>query len=578
MAHTWEPVDSLNSLAASNRPRARAAGRVVDDVRAGLVHGLGDDLGLGGLEPALEVGRLGDVGVEDADVRIHGLHARLEAGVEPPDEIDVHAADEADGAGRGFQRRGGAHQERALVLGEDQPGEVLGAVGGAVDDAEVGVGVVGRHLRDGLAEQEAHADHEVGPVGGELQHFGAVGAVGVRRRLGGRHAQLGRRAVQAGRRGVVERLVAATADVEHQRRGDVLGFRRRWGRLGGRIRRGLGRSVRRWWSGRLRAVVGSGCRSRRGGRRRLVVAAARCGHHHSGQQDRQQPGKSSSHVCCVSLRFSAQGAVSVPVCGGSRVPPPGKVARWRAVIRIGSRPTDEGRLPEVSAACGPYGEIRGARSGSESAGIACNRIPARRRSGRPAPPAAPRGGEADHGEQRAPQRRSDSGQDVRQRRRHHPGHLPLQRSLHRGLPQRPRHVRRPVHLGLRQGRQAQAGEALREGQDLAVERQRSALAPRRGSRHDLPGGRPAAADARGPRRRPVVAAAPLGRCGVGGVPHRGRRLAPQPVPARRAGRAAVHRQDRRDRAVDRRQVLRRHPGGGPRPATWRSSGATCAPS
>ena len=33
-----------------------------------------------------------------------------------------------------------------------------------------------------------------------------------------------------------------------------------------------------------------------------------------------------------------------------------------------------------------------------------------------------------------------------------------------------------------------------------------------------------------------------------------------PVHARRAGRAAVHGQDRRDRAVDRRQVLRRHPG------------------
>ena len=35
-----------------------------------------------------------------------------------------------------------------------------------------------------------------------------------------------------------------------------------------------------------------------------------------------------------------------------------------------------------------------------------------------------------------------------------------------------------------------------------------------------------------------------------------------PVHARRAGRTAVHRQDRRDRAVDRRQVLRRHPGDG----------------
>ena len=36
----------------------------------------------------------------------------------------------------------------------------------------------------------------------------------------------------------------------------------------------------------------------------------------------------------------------------------------------------------------------------------------------------------------------------------------------------------------------------------------------------------------------------------------------QPVHARRAGRADLHGQDRRDRAVDRRQVLRRHPGDG----------------
>ncbi len=37
---------------------------------------------------------------------------------------------------------------------------------------------------------------------------------------------------------------------------------------------------------------------------------------------------------------------------------------------------------------------------------------------------------------------------------------------------------------------------------------------------------------------------------------------PQPVHARRAGRPDLHGQDRRDGAVDRRQVLRRHPGDG----------------
>ena len=41
----------------------------------------------------------------------------------------------------------------------------------------------------------------------------------------------------------------------------------------------------------------------------------------------------------------------------------------------------------------------------------------------------------------------------------------------------------------------------------------------------------------------------------------GRRWTPQPVHARRAGRAALHGEDRRDRAVVRRQALRLHPGG-----------------
>ena len=40
-----------------------------------------------------------------------------------------------------------------------------------------------------------------------------------------------------------------------------------------------------------------------------------------------------------------------------------------------------------------------------------------------------------------------------------------------------------------------------------------------------------------------------------------RNWTPQPVPARRAGRAALHGQDRRDGAVVRRQALRQHPGG-----------------
>ena len=55
---------------------------------------------------------------------------------------------------------------------------------------------------------------------------------------------------------------------------------------------------------------------------------------------------------------------------------------------------------------------------------------------------------------------------------------------------------------------------------------------------------------------------PLERQGVDGLLDRDGEPPRQPVPPRRAGRAAVHRQDRRDGAVDRRQVLRRHPGDG----------------
>ena len=368
---------------------------MVDDVGARLVHGLGDNLGLRRLEPAVEVGWLCDVGVQDPDVRVHGADACFEAGVEPPDEVDVDAADEADGAGRGLQRRGCADQERALVLGEDQPGEVVGAVGGAVDDAEVGVGVVGRHLGDGLAEQEAHADHQLGAVGAQLQQLGPVGAVGVRRGLGGVDTQLGGRPVQSGCGGVVERLVAAPADVEHQRRGDVLGAR--WGRrrLGGCVSGCLGRRVGRCRSRCLgRPVVGGrrGCRCRLGGGG-FVVAAARCRHHHGGQQDRQYPGKSSSH--CLSFLFAVLGSEGIrplPMYGGS----------WESSRRE-AHPLPRGDSDRIAPrrrrqtirrwrhALLAVPPARDTSSGGPTSGIACNRSPARRRSGRPAPAAcAPR--------------------------------------------------------------------------------------------------------------------------------------------------------------------------------------------
>ena len=65
------------------------------------------------------------------DVGLDGLGARLVAGLELLDQLGVDAADEADRAGRGLQRGRDAGEERALVLGEQQAGDVvtLGAVG-----------------------------------------------------------------------------------------------------------------------------------------------------------------------------------------------------------------------------------------------------------------------------------------------------------------------------------------------------------------------------------------------------------------------------------------------------------------
>ena len=128
------------------------------------------------------------------------------------------------------------------------------------------------------------------------------------------------------------------------------------------------------------------------------------------------------------------------------------------------------------------------------------------------------------------------------------------------------HGRRHVHLGLRQGPAAGAREAVRAGEDRAVERDdRPRLVDRRRSRAHRDG-------ARRPRRahevrapadgREGLAGRALGRAGVpalrGGEP----RAPCQPVPPRRAGCAAVHGADRGDGAVDRREVLRVDAGDG----------------
>ena len=129
-----------------------------------------------------------------------------------------------------------------------------------------------------------------------------------------------------------------------------------------------------------------------------------------------------------------------------------------------------------------------------------------------------------------------------------------------------RESRRRLHVGLRAQPHA-AREALREGEDVAVERvHRPRLVDRR---------RPGSGRARerGPgrrllqrRRRPVGhAVREVDREGVDPARHRVAELDALAVPARRAGRVALHRAHRRDRAVDRRQVLRGDPGDGRSP-------------
>ena len=72
------------------------------------------------------------------------LGAGVEARLELLDQLGVDAADEADVVGLGLQRRRDAGEERALLLGEEQAGDVVSADLGdrRVDDREGGVRVL----------------------------------------------------------------------------------------------------------------------------------------------------------------------------------------------------------------------------------------------------------------------------------------------------------------------------------------------------------------------------------------------------------------------------------------------------
>ena len=167
------------------------------------------------------------------------------------------------------------------------------------------------------------------------------------------------------------------------------------------------------------------------------------------------------------------------------------------------------------------------------------------------------------GEPRDDHQRRDARPSRRQRPRGDP--RDHRQGRRRDGPRREGQRRRAVHVELREGRAPRAQQALREGQGRAVERRdrppvgharrhREGRGQRAGRPRERPGARPGPA--------PGWPLARLGREGVADAPHREPELDDEPVHARRAGRAGVHRQDRRDGAVDRRQVLRRHPGDG----------------
>ncbi len=140
------------------------------------------------------------------------------------------------------------------------------------------------------------------------------------------------------------------------------------------------------------------------------------------------------------------------------------------------------------------------------------------------------------------------------------------RGRHRGArrpPRRPLRLRLDLHLGLREGRTAEAQQAVREGQERPVERRdRPPVGHRRRpGEARQPGGRGPGRPRRRlrPHRHP---AREVGREGVGRVRRGEPELDPVAVPPRRAGRADLHGQDRGVGPVDRRQVLRRDPGDG----------------
>ena len=140
------------------------------------------------------------------------------------DERNVHPADEAELLRISDERRERAHEKRSLLLAELERREIRRGRDDVprgverecvVDAGEVRVGIFLGELGEIVGEDEADADDELHVLGGEQSQSGF--AVGALARLDEVHvrADLVLGALAAAIRAVVERLVAAPADVEY---------------------------------------------------------------------------------------------------------------------------------------------------------------------------------------------------------------------------------------------------------------------------------------------------------------------------------------------------------------------------
>ena len=303
---------------------------MVDDVRAVVVHALGRGLALGRVTEAGEVRHLGEVGDVDLDVGVDRLGTGDVAGLELLDQRGLDAADEADVVVLGLQRRSGTDQERALLLGEDQAGDVVGLHAGVVDDREVDVGVLLGDLADRGGVGEADRDDRVvAGVGEGAQALlaGRLGLAVLGLGLLGLHAELVHRLVEARGSGVVEGLVTATAHVVGHADLDVAGG---GVPVVGALVGALVGATRRQGE---RGGHGHRCKSSRlphgnppGDRLRPVVRDTP-GHPRAAPAPRRGPGPNFLRLLPVGDLRGPRGR-HLRRAGPSRRPPPSTVRRW----------------------------------------------------------------------------------------------------------------------------------------------------------------------------------------------------------------------------------------------------------